>query len=98
VDLLDISCAYLADLGYTVLRAIDGNIALEVIEQHPDIDLLITDIIMPGGLNGAELARKAHELRPGLKVMYCSGFPADALAEISMPLVDGPLLRKPFQR
>jgi len=53
---------------------------------------------MPGGMNGVELVQRALDLRPGLKIVYSSGFPAEALAERSMPLVDGPLLHKPYQR
>jgi CheY-like chemotaxis protein len=97
-DLLDITYAYASQMGYQVLEAKDGASALEIIEQHPNINLLVTDIIMPGGMNGVELAQHARRLRPGMKVIYCSGFPADALAERSMPLVDGPLLHKPYQR
>jgi DNA-binding NarL/FixJ family response regulator len=52
---------------------------------------------MPGGMNGAELARKVREALPNIKVVYSSGFPADTLAERSMPLVDGYLLYKPYQ-
>ena len=53
---------------------------------------------MPGGMNGVELVQKARVLRPDLKIIYSSGFPAEALAERSMSLVDGPLLHKPYQR
>jgi YesN/AraC family two-component response regulator len=59
---------------------------------------MITDIIMPGGMNGVELVQRALALHPNLRIIYSSGFPAEALAERSMPLVDGPLLRKPYQR
>jgi len=98
LDLLDIAFAYLAELGCNALQAKDGASALEVIGQHTDIGLMVTDIIMPGGMNGVELAQKVRQLRPEIKIIYCSGFPADALAERSMPLVDGPLLHKPYQR
>jgi len=59
---------------------------------------MVTDIVMPGGMNGVELVQRARALSPGLKIVYSSGFPAEALAEKSMPLVEGPLLRKPYQR
>jgi DNA-binding LytR/AlgR family response regulator len=59
---------------------------------------MVTDIVMPGQINGAELVQQARILRPDLKVIYSSGFPAEALAEKSNPLIDAPLLRKPYQR
>jgi CheY-like chemotaxis protein len=98
VDLLEVALVYLAEMGFTAYEAVDGASALEVLAQRPEIDLMVTDIVMPGGMNGVELVQKALVLRPGLKIIYSSGFPAEALAEKSMPLVDGPLLRKPYQR
>jgi CheY-like chemotaxis protein len=97
-DLLEITIAYLAGMGFTSYEANDGASALEVIAKHGEIDLMVTDIVMPGGMNGVELAHKAKALHPDLKIIYSSGFPAEALAEKSMPLVEGPLLRKPYQR
>jgi len=97
-DLIEVALAYLADMGFTAFKAIDGASALEVLAQHKEIDLMVTDIVMPGGMNGVELVKKALALRPDLKIIYSSGFPAEALAEKSMPLVDGPLLHKPYQR
>jgi PAS domain S-box-containing protein len=97
-DLLEVALAYLADMGFTAYQAIDGASALGVIAQRPEIDLMVTDIVMPGGINGVELVQRALALRPDLKIIYSSGFPAEALAERSMPLVDGPLLHKPYQR
>ena len=97
-DLVEVALAYLAEMGLTALDAKDGASALEIIAHHDEIDLMVTDIVMPGGMNGVELAQWALALRPGLKIVYSSGFPAEALAERSMPLVDGPLLHKPYQR
>jgi len=97
-DLLEVASSCLGEIGYTVLNAKDGASALSLLASREDIDLLLTDIIMPGGMNGVELARQAIGLCPEIKVIYCSGFPADALAEKIAPLVDGPLLRKPYQR
>ena len=97
-DLLEIALAYLEELGYTALHATDGAGALEIVARRGDIDLLVTDVIMPGGMNGMELAQKVQQVSPRTKVIFSSGFPADALEERSGKLVDGPLLRKPYQR
>jgi PAS domain S-box-containing protein len=97
-DLLEVALTYLAEMGFTAIQAKDGASALEAIAQHGEIDLMVTDIVMPGGMNGVELAHKARILRPDLKVIYSSGFPAEALAEKSNPLIDAPMLRKPYQR
>ncbi len=98
VELLEVALAYLAEMGLTGYKAIDGASALKVIAQRNDIDLMVTDVVMPGGMYGVELAQKARALRPNLKIVYSSGFPSEALAEKSQPLMDGPLLRKPYQR
>jgi PAS domain S-box-containing protein len=98
VGLLEIAKKYLEDMGYTAYHAEDGASALAVVERHKDIDLVVTDVLMSGGMNGVELAEKIRESLHRVKVIYCSGFPANALAERSMSLVDGPLLHKPYQR
>jgi PAS domain S-box-containing protein len=97
-DLLKIASTYLAEMGLSALQAIDGASALAMIAREPEIDLVVTDIVMPGGMNGVELAKHVHELNPNIKLIYSSGFPADALAEMKVSLVNGPLLHKPYQR
>ena len=97
-DLLEIAIAYLDEMAFTSFQATDGASALEILVLHNEIELLVTDIVMPGGMNGVDLVQRARDLRPDLKIIYSSGFPAEALAERSMPLFDGPLLRKPYQR
>jgi PAS domain S-box-containing protein len=98
VDLLDIADAYLAELGYTVIRAVDGASALAAVERAGEIDLMVTDIIMPGEMNGIELAEKVRQKCPEIRIIFTSGFPAEALAERSGKLEGGPLLHKPYLR
>ncbi len=95
-DLLEIASAYVLELGCQPLVARDGNEALAILRGSASIDAMITDIVMPGGLSGGELAEEARRLRPEMKIIFCSGFPADALAERPFGLRDGPLLRKPY--
>jgi PAS domain S-box-containing protein len=97
-DLLDIADAYLAELGYTVIRAEDAAAALAVLERNGDVDLMLTDIIMPGELNGFELAERVRRMHPGIRVIFTSGFPAEALAERSGKAEGGPMLHKPYLR
>jgi PAS domain S-box-containing protein len=97
-DLLTVALAYLEEIGCKGLQAMDGASALEIVKRERNIDLMVTDIIMPGGMNGVELAQRVHAANPAIRIIYTSGFPADALQERKMELVDGPLLRKPYQR
>jgi PAS domain S-box-containing protein len=97
VDLLDVAVAYLEDMGYRVVHAPDGATALAVLDSEPDVALLVTDVIMPG-MDGVELARRVRQASPGVKIVYSSGFPADALSQRNGTRIDGPLLNKPYQR
>ncbi len=60
--------------GYTVIKASDARAALEVLRTGPGVDLLFTDIVMPGELNGVGLAQAARSLLPELKIMFASGY------------------------
>lgn len=72
---------FLGSLGYCVLLAENGQCALEILDSTPGIDLLFTDIIMPGGMDGAELAREALSRYPNLRVLYTSGYTDNALLQ-----------------
>jgi len=81
-DLREIVTRTLNLNGYRVFQAVDGRNALQIWEEYKDkIDLLFTDIIMPGGLNGKELADKLLAEKPGLKVIFTTGYDADALGK-----------------
>jgi CheY-like chemotaxis protein len=98
LDILELALTYLKEMGFRTLQAMDGDSAFEILQQHAEIDLMIADVIMAGEMNGAELGRKACAIRPGLKVVYSSGFSAEALAERTIPLFEDPFLRKPYQK
>ena len=70
----DSLCNQLRGLGYQVREAGNAREALKIIEQPVTIDLLLTDVIMPGGMHGGELAEAARKLRPGLRVLFSSGY------------------------
>lgn len=98
VDLLEVAVFFLEEMGYKVVEAVDGTSAIAILQRERDFDLLVTDVIMPGGMNGVQLAHKAIELIPGLKVIYTSGFPSEALAERSGMEINNPLINKPYSR
>lgn len=72
--LREIAVEYLESLGYLALAAEDGPSALGIIEKRDDIDLLFADVVMPGDLDGYNLARQALRRRPDLRVLFTSGF------------------------
>ena len=88
----------LSRLGYRVLEASNGVEALAVWKQHRDeIHLLLTDLVMPGGINGKELGEQLLSENPKLKVIYASGYSAEIISK-DFPLEEGVnFLTKPFQ-
>jgi signal transduction histidine kinase/ActR/RegA family two-component response regulator len=86
----------LRELGYTVLEAAAGQKALEILDNNPDIVLLFTDVVLPDGMNGRQLADEALRRRPGLKVLFTTGYTRNAIIH-NGKLDDGVhLLSKPF--
>jgi len=85
-------------LGYTVVAAANGNDALAALRTNPGIDLLFTDIVMPGGMNGWELADLARQTRPGLPVLFSSGYAREALVEQGRASVETTILTKPYRK
>ncbi|MDP9082758.1 MAG: ATP-binding protein [Pseudomonadota bacterium] len=69
----------LRELGYRVIEAGSGEAALQALERNPGVDLLFTDVVMPGGLNGRQLADEAHRRHPGLKVLFTTGYTRNAI-------------------
>ena len=105
-EVLEVTVATLNHYGYEVLTAPDGPTALELLRRDDSIDILFSDVVMPNAMNGVELARGAVRLRPQLRVLLASGYPAAALSanhgisgEPEFPLIGKPyrsaeLLRK----
>jgi CheY-like chemotaxis protein len=87
----------LSSLGYRVLEAANGHQALEQFMRQPEIALVFTDIMLPGGLLGTQLVQKLIERRPGLKVLLTSGFSESSLMHRSMLEGATDLLPKPYQ-
>jgi len=87
----------LKNQGYRVVEAESGARALEVWKEHgPNVDLLLTDLVMPGGVNGRELAEILHGQCPKLKVVYMSGYSADILGKEFVVRPGVNFLQKPY--
>ncbi|HET9445005.1 MAG TPA: response regulator [Steroidobacteraceae bacterium] len=87
-----VTAAMLKELQFTVIEADNGSHALDIVDTQPDIDLLFTDIVMPG-MNGFELGRLARERRPQLPVLYATGYSASYTA----PEKGADVLAKPYR-
>ena len=84
-------------LGYTVFATQTGADALQVLSKNSEIDLLFTDIVMPGGMTGVELAQQARESWPALRVLFTSGYTNTALYENRLLTTDDRFLNKPYR-
>jgi CheY-like chemotaxis protein len=91
--------AQLVELGYRTIEAADGASALDVLKAPPGIDLLFTDIVMPGGMSGVQLGEAAQQIRPGLRILYTSGFTEASLTNGTAKAVARErLLSKPYRK
>ncbi len=88
----------LEELGYRVADVASGREAIAVLTRSDPFDLLLTDVAMPGGMSGADLAGAARRLRPGLPVLFTTGFAGEAGAALGADVAGSHLLRKPFHR
>jgi PAS domain S-box-containing protein len=92
-----LAVSMLSSLGYHTLEAENASMALKILDEQPRVTLLFTDIVLPGGIDGVELAREARHRYPGLKVLFTSGYTESA--QIDNDLGDGiELLAKPYRK
>jgi len=96
-DVLDVAVSGLAELGYRVRTASDAQAALNLLREDAGIDVLFSDVVMPGGMNGAQLAVEAQRIRPGLKVLLTSGYGASALRREHGLADNVEVLNKPYR-
>ena len=97
-DLLQLASQHLSDLGYHIYKAENANQALEILSAEKNIDLLFSDVVMPGGINGYELAQQATQQRPDLKVLLTSGFTSKTIAKNGLAKFSAHLLNKPYRK
>jgi PAS domain S-box-containing protein len=85
-------------LGYKVVLAVDGREAVMKLRTNPEIDMLFTDIVMPGGMSGWEVAELAQQMRPGLPTVFTSGYALEALVDQGRAPVKSIVLTKPYRK
>jgi len=103
IDLLQLADQYLSSLGYRTQLAENAAQALEILKTNDNIDLLFSDVVMPGGMNGYELAQQAMQLaharnRPEPKVLLTSGFTAKTMTHNGLARFSAHLLSKPYRK
>ncbi|MCB5175255.1 hybrid sensor histidine kinase/response regulator [Microvirga lenta] len=95
-EVLDIAVEIFESLGYDVLTAGDAPSALDVLRRDVDIDVLFSDVVMPRGMNGLDLAKESRRLRPDIRILLASGYPMSTLPFQGMP--DGTsFISKPYR-
>jgi CheY-like chemotaxis protein len=90
--------AQLVSLGYDIVTASGAHGALDILRTNEPFDLLFTDVVMPGGMGGRQLAEEARKMRPGLRVLFTSGYTANAIVHHGRLDPDVNLLQKPYRR
>jgi signal transduction histidine kinase len=95
-DILEVTSAMLTTFGYWVLCARNGAEAIQMLESGQEFELLFSDVVMPNGMNGVELAREARRLRKGIKILLTSGYAGDVL-ERHQAVDEFPIIDKPYR-
>lgn len=93
-EILELTSEVLGNLGYRVIKANNTKLALQILETEHSIDLLLSDIILPGGISGFELGKIGMEMRPNLSVLFMSGYTPEYPSDLLQAKI--PLLKKPF--
>jgi CheY-like chemotaxis protein len=94
-DIRDFAVTVLRESGFRVLEAVNGGVALVLLAQDLPIEVLFTDIVMPGEPDGIGLAERALAMRPDLRVLYATGFAG--ASRLDHRPVHGPVLNKPYR-
>lgn len=97
-DVRNVAIGLLEYLGYKVLSAERGEEALEILRSSEEIDLLFTDIMMPGGMDGKDLAKAARQVRPDLPVLFATGYAESAILREGDIKTSANLVTKPYRR
>jgi PAS domain S-box-containing protein len=96
-QVLNVAVEMFDSLGYEVLTANDAGQALDILMRDRKIDVLFSDVVMPRGMNGIELAREAKAMRPGMKIILASGYPLPAIEQAKTDLSEMTFIAKPYR-
>jgi PAS domain S-box-containing protein len=96
-QVMNVAVEMFDSLGFDILTANDGAEALDILMRDRVIDVLFSDVVMPRGMNGIELAREARALRPQIKIVLASGYPIPAMEKTSMDMADTAFIAKPYR-
>ena len=97
-DVREVAAAMLAGHGYDVIEAVDGDDALDKLRASGRIDLLFTDVVLPGSMNGNELAKAAERIRPGVKTLFTTGYAKNAVVHDGRLDEGVELISKPYRK
>ncbi len=97
-DVRSLAVSILKRLDYRVVEAEDGRTALKILQKPDPIDLILTDVVLPGGMSGPEIVTKGTDWQPGVRAVFMSGYATDILGDPDRPEAAGELLNKPFRR
>ena len=92
----ELAIEMLEDIGYRTVDAADGETAIKLLEEDPEVEILLTDVVLPSGTSGADVAAAAERLKPGIKILFMSGYTRDILARQGKLAAETNLLNKPF--
>ena len=94
----EVAAAMIEEMGFETITATNGHEGLQIIDDQRDIDLVLSDVIMAGGMNGPELAAKAIKIRPELKILFMSGYAPGSVRQMNDLPDTIELVNKPFTR
>lgn len=95
-DVMDMAAELFRSIGYEVFTANNAQTALEILQRSKDISVLFSDVMMPG-MTGIELAKRARQLRPAMKIILASGYPQPALKAQHTEIGEFPFMNKPYK-
>jgi nitrogen-specific signal transduction histidine kinase/ActR/RegA family two-component response regulator len=97
-DVRALAIALLSDFGYAPLEAETAGAALEVLERNPEIDLMLSDVVLPGAMNGPDLALEVRRRSPAIECVFMTGYAEDAFKNHDFPEVGTNIILKPFRK